>query len=88
MKKSEVKAILLEHGCKLIKASWFKGKKKDAIKDVLFTAYDSCGICWYFYINFDREWAIREIMSSSAIEVKPFDVSYWFFGKEVKHVSF
>jgi hypothetical protein len=73
MTKKEIKAILAYYGYKVIKESWYK-----TADSILFNVYDGQGVTRLIYINTERRWASRQMLSTVQVMTAR-DISYMFF---------
>lgn len=74
MTKKEIKAALAAYGYKIIKPSWYRKENS-----VIFVAYDSCGICHQFFVDFDMPYAISTMMTDTDVRMKSRNVTFMFF---------
>lgn len=81
MRKKEVKAVLKNHGYKLIKPSWFDDKVSEHDDSAIFRAYDETGACFEWYVNWETRRARKQMLSSVNIH-EALDVSFMFFEDE------
>lgn len=73
--KQAVKEIIKKYGFVMISKSWFMGEDKTS---VLFNAYDECGNCSRFYIDYTVKFADRQAMSTICLH-EPREITNWFF---------
>lgn len=76
MKKREVKAALASYNYTMIPHSWDRGNK--ATQTVIFNAYDECGHCHAFFMNFAKKTATRQFLSIVGPHA-PLNVSFMFW---------
>ena len=76
MSKKEVKAALAVYGYKIIKPSWNRYKGDNC---VIFVAYDDCGVCHQFYINFGTRYARATMMTDTDVRLESRNVGFMFF---------
>ena len=77
MDKNEIKAILKNHGYRMISRSWFIGDIED--ESVIFNAYDKGGNPYQFYVDWGNRFASMTMFTTHAIAIKPIDVTHMFF---------
>ena len=76
MKRKQISEALKRYGFKIIKKSWYVGDLKD--NSVLFNAYDDCGTPYQFYINWEKQFARRQMYSTVTVH-GTVDITGWFF---------
>ena len=76
MSKKEIKAAIAEYGYKIIKPSWHRNKKDNA---VIFNAYDENGYCHFFYIDYGSKYARRTMLTDTDLKLESNDVAFMFW---------
>lgn len=76
MSKKEIKAALAVYGYKIIKPSWHADKDDQC---ACFVAYDTCGICSQFFVDYDTKYARATMMTDTDLRLESRNVAFMFF---------
>lgn len=71
--KKEIKDIIKQYSYKMIPHSWFADKEC-----AIFNAYDECGMCHQFFVDWARKRARRQILTTRT-DMEQHDVAFLFF---------
>lgn len=76
MTKKQIKEAIAEYDYKMIKPSWHEGINGDC---ALFNAYDECGMCHAFFVDWSVHYARRTMLTDTDLRLEAIDVAFMFF---------